>query len=259
MLTRRHALLAPALLLGAAAPERFPVAATPISRMETQWWRRRFEAKQAEMRSRSVDLVWYGDSITENWERAGPPAYFDFTPIWQHYYGDRDALNLGFKGDATSHLLWRLRNGEAEGIQPRAAVVLIGANNLGLAHWGAAQTLSGIAAVLAELQTRLPRTSVLLISVLPSIRSTWATRQTAQINQGLAERYGAPEGEVAYVDVSSIFLRDGKADPSRFYDPLLTPPEPALHPTAQAQAQLAAAIEPTLARLMGDRPKAPFA
>jgi lysophospholipase L1-like esterase len=263
MLTRRLALAAPALLLGAAAPEhlpaRVPVAAVPISRMETPWWRQRFEAKRAEMRQRPVDLVWYGDSITQDWEEAGPPAYRDFAPAWQHYYGDRHALNLGFKGDATSHLLWRLRNGEAEGIEPRAAVVLIGANNLGLAHWNAEQTLTGIAAVLAELRARLPRTRVLLLPVLPSIRSAWATAQTGAIARGLAERYGDPASPVAYVDVTDLFLKDGKTDPAQFLDPLLDPPEPALHPTAQAQARLAAAIEPTLARLMEDTAKAPFA
>ncbi|MDQ2802334.1 MAG: GDSL-type esterase/lipase family protein [Pseudomonadota bacterium] len=257
MLTRRHALLAPAVLLGAA--ERIPVAAVPISRMETPWWRRRFEAKQTEMRSRPVDLVWYGDSITENWERTGSPGYLDFAPAWQHYYGDRNALNLGFKGDATSHLLWRLRNGEAEGIQPRAAVVLIGANNLGLVHWDAEQTLAGIAAVLAELRSRLPRTRVLLLPVLPSIRSAWVTKQTTRIDQGIVEHFAEQDGNVVYVDVTGLFLRDGKADASQFYDPLLDPPEPALHPTAQAQARVADAIEPTLARLLGDQPKAPFA
>ena len=257
MLTRRHALLAPTMLLGVAA-ERVPVAAVPISRMETPWWRKRFEAKQAELRSRPVDLVWYGDSITENWERRGPPDYFDFAPAWEHYYGDRNALNLGFKGDATSHLLWRLRNGEAEGIQPRAAVVLIGANNLGLVHWDAEQTLAGIAAVLAELRSRLPKTRVLLLPVLPSIRSPWVTKQTTRIDQGLAEHFEVEESDVVTVDVTKLFIRDGKTDPSQFYDPLLDPPEPTLHPTAQAQARLAEAIEPTLARLLGDRPKAPF-
>ena len=210
------------------------------------------------MRSRPVDLVWYGDSITENWERDGPPDYFDFAPVWQHYYGDRRALNLGFSGDSTAHLLWRLRNGQVEGISPRVAVVLIGANNLGLAHWDASQTLAGIAAVLDEIRSRLPRTRVLLLPVLPSIRSAWATKQTWRIDRGLAERYGDEE-EVTYVDVAKLFLRDGRTDPGQFYDGLLDPPEPALHPTAQAQARVAAAIEPTLARLMGDAPKPAFA
>lgn len=256
MLTRRAALAAPALLLGAAG--RLPLAAIPISRMQTPWWRKQFEAKQAELRSRPIDLVWYGDSITQNWERSGPPAWRDFRPVWDHYYGDRHAVNLGFTGDATCHLLWRLRNGEAEGIHPRAAVVLIGANNFGLVHWDAAQTLTGIAAVLAELRLRLPKTRLLLISVLPSIRSKWVSRQTSLVNQGLAERYGAPGGEVAYVDVTALFLKNGHVDENRFLDPLLTPPDPPLHPTAQTQARIAAAIEPTLARLLGDRAKGPF-
>lgn len=255
MLTRRAALAAPALLLGAA--ERLPLAAVPISRMQTPWWRKRFEAKQAEIRSRPIDLVWYGDSITQDWEESSPDSWRNFAPIWQHYYGDRRALNLGFRGDATSHLLWRLRHGETEGMRPKAAVILIGANNFGLVHWDAAQTLTGIVAVLAELRLRLPRMKLLLISVLPSIRSKWVSRQTVAVNKGLAERYGAPGSEVAYVDVTSLFLRDGQVDANRFLDPRLTPPDPPLHPTAQTQARMAAAIEPTLARLMGDAPKRP--
>jgi lysophospholipase L1-like esterase len=39
-----------------------------------------------------------------------------------------------------------------------------------------------------------------------------------------------------------------------FYDPKLTPPAAPLHPTAEGQALMAAAIEPTLAALLGDRP-----
>ncbi len=48
-------------------------------------------------------------------------------------------------------------------------------------------------------------------------------------------------------------MRDGYADRADFLDPLLTPPQPPLHPTAQAQARMAAAMEPTLAKMLGDR------
>ncbi len=48
-------------------------------------------------------------------------------------------------------------------------------------------------------------------------------------------------------------MRDGKLDRAAFLDGYLTPPDPLLHPTAQTQARLSEAIEPTLARLMGDR------
>ena len=165
-----------ALPLGGAA--HLPLAAVPISRMSTPWWRARFEAKQAELARAHPALLWLGDSITEDWEHRGPPAWNDFAPVWQRFYGDRNAVNLGFKGDSTSHLLWRIEHGETDGIQPRAAVLLIGANNFGLVHWSAADTLTGIDTVVAELHRRLPAMKILLIGVLPSIRSAWVTQQT---------------------------------------------------------------------------------
>ena len=58
---------------------------------------------------------------------------------------------------------------------------------------------------------------------------------------------------MTFIDVSRLFLRDGQVDPAKFLDPQLTPPDPPLHPTAEAQAQIAEAIEPTLAAMLGDR------
>ena len=183
MLTRRKlaavALAAP--LLGGL--ERAPVAATPISRMETGWWRARHEAKIAEARAmqasgRPVELVWLGDSITQDWELNGPDGWRTFAPVWQRFYGDRNALNLGFGGDTTAHLLWRMANGELEGLRPKAAVVLIGANNMGRVHWSAPQTVAGIAAVLDDARRRLPGVKILLLSVLPSIRNHYVDRTT---------------------------------------------------------------------------------
>src|SRR6185312_11916104 len=187
----------------------------PISRLDTPWWRQRHEAKLAELRSRRVDLIWLGDSITQDWEMQGPPAWRDFAPVWQRFYGDRNAVNLGFKGDSTAHLLWRMQNGELDGIRPRAAVVLIGANNMGRVHWSAPQTEAGIAAIVAELQRRLPATGIILLSVLPSVRSKWVTRTTNQVNRALAARYPAG-GPVTFIDLSGLFLRDGEVDRTQF-------------------------------------------
>ncbi len=257
MATRRLLLAAPALLLGGADRppiERMPLAAVPLSRMETHWWRARHQEKLQEIQGRPVDLIWLGDSITQNWENRGPPDWMDFAPVWQRFYGDRRAVNLGFKGDNTGHLLWRMRNGELDGIEPRAAVVLIGANNMGRVHWSAPQTLAGIDAVLMELHRRLPDTKVLLIGVLPSIRSKWVTQTTAEVNRGLAARYGgAAVPGITYMDLSAIFMHDGQVDRKTFYDDMLDPPDPPLHPTVAAQTRLAEAIEPAVAAMLGDR------
>ncbi len=185
--------LAIALMLAALAPAaaRTILAATPISRLDLPWWKHRFEEKQRALRADPPDLVFYGDSITEDWERSGPPPWADFAPVWQRFYGDRHAIDLGFNGDTTASLLWRIEHGEAAGISPKAAVILIGANNMGRPHWSAGDTVSGIEAIIAELRRRLPRTRLLLLSVLPSDRSEWITQTTAAINRDLAARYGA--------------------------------------------------------------------
>ncbi len=249
----RRALLAAlaALTLGAAAPERPRVvlAAMPIARLDLPWWRTRFEKKAEELRKTPVDLVFYGDSIIDDYERAGPEPWRDFAPIWRRYYGARHAVNLGFKGDTTANLLWRVTHGEASGIAPKAAVVLIGANNLGRLHWSAEDTIAGIAADIAALRQRLPSTHILLLGILPSARSAWASATTLAVNRALAARYRAVP-MVTFLDIGDLFMKDGALDRSLFLDPLLTPPDPPLHPNAAGQAKMAAAIEPVLARLL---------
>jgi lysophospholipase L1-like esterase len=242
----RRALLGAPLLLAAG---RAPLAATPISRMDTKWWRARHEAKLAELRTARPGLIWLGDSITQNFEREGPEPWAQCRPVWDRFYGQHRPFNLGFVGDATSHLLWRITHGELDGIAPRAAVILIGANNMGRVHWPADENVIGIETVVAEVRRRLPNTRILLISVLPSARSPWVDQTTVAINAGLAQRFRAG-GDATYVDVSGLFLRGGALDHNLFYDPLLHPPEPALHPTAAGMTRLCEAIAPALNPLL---------
>jgi lysophospholipase L1-like esterase len=244
--------LAAALLAGAAT---LPPAAIPYSRMALPWWKARFEAKQVALHQR-VDLVWLGDSITQNFEQDGPQEWRDFAPIWQRFYGDRHAVNLGFKGDATAHLLWRIEHGETDGISPRLAIILIGANNFGHLHWPAAPTLQGIETIIATLHQRLPATEILLLGVLPSIRSAWVDENTADLNRMLAQRYGSGRDPlVHFADLTSLFLKDGRVDKDAFLDVRLTPPDPPLHPTALTQRRMVEAIEPLVSTVLGDKSK----
>ncbi len=247
-------LLASLLAAGPPPQTRPPLAATPLSRMDLPWWKARHEAALKRLHEGPVDLLFLGDSITQNWERHGPTPQMDIQPVWQRFYGDRNAVNLGFIGDTTASLLWRIRNGEVAGIAPKAAVILIGANNLGRVHWSAADTVTGIETIVAELRKRLPTTKLLLISVLPSERSAWVDENTVAINRALAERYGKG-GDVTWFDATRLFTKEGKTDRSLYYDPTLTPPEPTLHPDRHGMEKLATAIEPTLAAMLGDRSK----
>jgi lysophospholipase L1-like esterase len=242
-------ILAAAALLGAAPPlGAAPLATQPIERSDG-WWQARHTAKLEEARDRPVDLVFLGDSITQQWEK---PAY---RPVWQHFYGDRNALNLGFVGDATSHLLWRIEHGELRGLHPRAVVILIGANNLGRLHWPEPDDVAGIEAVVDATRRLLPDAKILLLGVLPSDRGAWVLQTTAAINRALAARYAhGAVANVSFLDLSAEFLRpDGSVDDAKFIDPTMTPPHPALHPSPEAAATMAAAMEPALAAMLGDR------
>ena len=247
-LAQRYATERPA----ARNADRRPLAAQPIERGEP-WWQERHREKLAELRRGPVELVFLGDSITQDYEGSGPPAWRDFQPVWQRFYGDRHALNLGFSGDATSHLLWRIEHGEIGGISPKVAVILIGANNLGRLHWPVADNLRGVTAVVDATRRKLPHARILLLGILPSERSEWATRTTQDTNRALAATFAADAVPgVTYLDIGPVFMSGERLDRSLFLDPLKTPPDPPLHPSAEGQARMAAAIEPTLARLLGD-------
>jgi lysophospholipase L1-like esterase len=245
------ALLLPAQV--AAAAETAPPTAGPIGRLDDLNWKARHEAMLLEASSRPVRLVLLGDSITANYELKGPEPLRDYSGVWQRYYADRYALNLGFSGDGTRHLLWRIMHGGIDSIAPKVAVILIGTNDIGWLHRTAADTVAGIDVVVAEMHLRLPATKILLVGLLPSDRGTWVRQATTEINSALAAHYG--NGQVPYVtyrDVSPAFLKNSALDNSLFSDPHKVPPEPALHPSPEGQERMAAALEPTLSELLGD-------
>ncbi len=243
------------LFAGASAAMAAPasIATADISRMSTPWWAARFAAKQHELDSGPSDLVWLGDSITQNWETDGPEDWRRFAPVWQRFYGDRHAVNLGFKGDSTCHVLWRLDHGELAAMHPKLVVLLIGANNFGHVHTDAAATYAGIRLILDRLRSHAPAPRIIVIGVLPSIRSAWVDANTRAVNAMLARGLAGEPG-VTFVDLARLFMHDGAIDARAFLDPHLQPPDPPLHPTAETQARIAAAIEPMVATALGDHP-----
>ena len=130
-----------------------------------EWWGPRHEAKLAEIRAhreagRRVDLVFLGDSITQGWEKEGQAA-------WAAHFARHHAVALGFGGDRTENLLWRLQHGELDGMSPRAIVLLIGTNNTGERLEDPALTIAGIRANLDEIRRRQPQAKVLLLALFP--------------------------------------------------------------------------------------------
>ncbi len=224
-------------------------AITPLSRMNLPWWRAHFAAMLAEVKADpQAQVIWLGDSITQYWQRHGGHGYDDVLPVWQHYYGaPYHALALGCIGDTTASLIWRLDHGQVAGLHPRLAIILIGANNIGRVHWAAPLTVPGVEAVVADTRARLPGAHILLLGILPSIRSAWIDQQTLIINAALARHY-ANDTNVTFLDAGAVLRRGGQTDPALFVDPRLTPPDPAIHPDAEGMTRLAVFIQPTVTR-----------
>ena len=182
------------------ALDRKQAAVVPVPQT-APWWTTRHEQILERIRQGKVDLLLIGDSITHGWEDVG-------RRIWDAHYGHRRAVNLGFGGDRTEHVLWRLDHGELEGITPKLAVVMIGTNNTGARQDPPEETAAGIRAILTTLRTRLPLTKVLLLGIFP--RSASADDPLRRLNVAINDhlRTFADNQQVFFLDLSRHFLDD---------------------------------------------------
>lgn len=220
------------------------VAPTPRTDMVFRWenrvetWMGRFYENVRQVRNNDVELLFIGDSITHGWELTGW-ATFD------KYYSHRKTVNLGFSGDRTQHVLWRLIHGELGDISPDMAVVMIGTNNSNTDTPN--EIAAGIRAICHTLRGLMPETRILLLAIFPRGRTAgdWRRGINEATNSMVAE---LDDGEwIHYLDIGSSFLEpDGDLPESMMPD--------FLHPNERGYQVWAEAMEPTLARLMGDTP-----
>jgi beta-glucosidase len=140
-------------------------AAPAAESWSLDWWMPRHKEKLDELRQlvgagHSPQLVFIGDSITEGWAKSGKE-------VWQRHYSAYHPLNLGYGGDLTENVLWRLQHGEIDGINPKAVVLMIGTNNTGHRGEDPETTAAGIKHLIGEIRQRLPASKVLLLAVFP--------------------------------------------------------------------------------------------
>lgn len=202
------------------------------------WWLERHRQKCLEKtRSQNIDLVFLGDSITQHWEE--PEANL----IWNRFYQHRGALNLGFSGDRTEHLLWRIEQGELDGLSPRLVVLLIGTNNTGHRLDPATQTAAAIKVILQAIHSKLPHTKILLLALFP--RSAKPTQRMRVINDEINKTIAqyADNNMVFFLDINEQFLeKDGRLTPEMMPD--------FLHLNPSRYLIWATAMEPTIQQLL---------
>ena len=210
-------------------------------------WMQRHDKINERAKQGDVDLLFIGDSITDGWQGGG-------NEVWKTYYGNRKAMNAGIGGDRTEHVLWRLENGNMDGLKPKLAVIMIGTNNSGLGRDGntAEEIGEGITAIVHKVQERSPDTKILILAIFPrgdmsesKREATLAQREKNAKASEIASKL-ADDKTIFYMDIGKHFMNSDGSIPRLVMNDLL-------HPTFEGYAIWAAAIEPKVAELLGEK------
>ena len=142
----------------------------------------------AKAKQGQIDVYFQGDSITRRWGALDYPKLLEnFT---QNFHG-WNAGNFAWGGDNTHNILWRLQNGELDGVSPKVVVLQAGTNNL---PWrGAANeshvedVVDGIEAIIAKFQDRTPDATIVLTAVFPRTQNLALALTISKINGRLQE------------------------------------------------------------------------
>ena len=221
-----------------AAEEKQHSAVSPAHRHS--WWTLRNDAVNERVKQGNVDLLFIGDSITHGWEGEGKE-------YWDKYYEPRNAVNMGFSGDRTQHVLWRLDHGHLEGISPKLAVLMIGTNNSNGNDNTAEEIADGIIAICNKVHTKCPKTKILILAIFPRGPEPSDQREK-NVKASLLASKIADGKMIHYLDINEKFLtKDG------FLSKKIMPDY--LHPNKVGYKIWAEAIEPKVAELMDEKSK----
>src|SRR5580698_5048400 len=184
----------------------------------------------------NIDLLLHGDSITDWWVQGDAnKAMFD------KYFGDMKTANFAIAGDTTQGVLWGLKNGEGQGFQPKAIMLMIGTNNSG--SFSAPEIAEGVGAVVLELRKDFPSAKILLLAIFPrSVPGDPVRDKLAEVNKIISKL--DDQRHVFYMDIGSKFLDErGYFLPDAFRSDNL-------HPQAKGYDIWGAAVKDKLAELM---------
>jgi lysophospholipase L1-like esterase len=178
-------------------------AACPFPKLDWVDAVRAHNAEAAKVAS-SIQLVFDGDSITSWFANYSGPGNSGVS-IWNERYAKLGAFNFGIPGDCTQHLLWRLSQGQMNGIRPKLILLMIGTNNI---ERNTDQEIAeGNKAIVDEYRKQCPDAVILLQGIFPRGRlaSDPVRARIKAINKILATY--ADGKKVHFVDLGDKFLQ----------------------------------------------------
>jgi lysophospholipase L1-like esterase len=181
-----------------------------------------------------AQLVFLGDSITAGWGAK--------KDIWDKAFGTYTPANFGIGGDRTQHVLWRITNGELDGIKPKAVVLMIGTNN---SRTDSAEGIAkGVTLIVETIRAKQPQAKILLLAVFPRGEKAAPNPQRDKLKQVNSIIAKLDDGKnIHYLDIGDKFLQpDGSLTKEIMPD--------FLHLSAAGYQIWADAIGPKLTELM---------
>jgi len=140
----------------------------------------------AKAKAGGISVYFLGDSITRRW---GATDYPDFLAHWQKSFHGWNAADFGWGADQTQNILWRLNNGELDGVNPKVIVLLAGTNNLPWPGDEAAKVASitrGLTAIVELCRAKAPGATIILMGILPRNDQPGLVPAIDKINANLA-------------------------------------------------------------------------
>ena len=189
-----------------------------------------------------IDVYFVGDSIARRW---GALDYPELLANWRKNFFGWNAANFGWGADRTQNMLWRLQNGELDGVNPKIVVILAGTNNVGKIPGDEAKVadiVRGIKAIVDACRAKAPAATVVLTAIFPRNDAPGLWPEITRINAAIS-RF-ADGRTVRFLDIND---RLANADGALF-DGMSAD---GLHPTPAAYQIWADALKPIFREILG--------
>ena len=198
----------------------------------------RHERLVAKAKAGNIDLYMLGDSITDNWQNGSAKVN------WEANLGGWRPGDFGIGGDKTENVLFRIENGELDGVKPKVIVLMIGTNNLS-GGTSPEETLRGVKAIVADLEAKQPAAKKLLLAIFPrAATAADPLRKKVEATNVLLAQENWP-ASVKFMNINAKFL-DAEGNLSKEIFPDL------LHPNPKGYQIWADAMRPTLVEWLGE-------
>jgi cephalosporin-C deacetylase-like acetyl esterase/lysophospholipase L1-like esterase len=198
----------------------------------------------AKAKQGGIDVYFLGDSITRRWGTSDE-MYKPLLENWKKNFFGWNAGNFGWGADSTHNILWRIENGELDGVNPKVIVLLGGTNNVGGPVQDDAkveEVVDSIEAILAVCQEKAPDATIILTAILPRNDNMAAMPTINRINARLEKL--ADGDKIRFLNVNDKLAdADGKLFEGMTHDKL--------HLTVKGYQVWADGLKPILTEILG--------